>query len=184
MAASVLGEFGSVDILVNNVGVSPMVPFLDLTAEDWHQVVGINLHSLFYVTQAFIGPMRQKKWGRIINVTGHAGLRGSPFAAHTCAGKSGAHGFTRSLASEFALDGITCNAVAPGRFDTDERRPYYSQRRKEIGKEWMAQWQARIPMQRDGKPEEFGAMCAFLCSEGAAYITGQTLLVNGGMMYS
>jgi NAD(P)-dependent dehydrogenase (short-subunit alcohol dehydrogenase family) len=184
MGTQVHTQLGPIDILVNNVGVSPMVPFLQMKDEDWHQVVGINLHSFFYVTQTFIKDMVDKKWGRVINVTGHAGLRGTPFAAHTCASKLAVHGFTHSLASEFAQHGITVNTMAPGSFDTEDRHVYYTQMRGQLGGEWEAQWHARIPLRREGKPEEFASMCVYLCSEGASFVTGQTFLINGGMMYS
>ena len=184
MSETVHEKFGGVDILVNNVGTSAMVPFLDMTDEDWHQIIGINLHSFFYCTQTFIRHMVKNQWGRIINITGHASLRGSPFAAHTVAGKGGAVGFTRSIATEFADQGITCNNVAPGHMDTPPRRPYYTQLKEEVGQEWYGGWISKIPMKKLGDPDEFGALCAFLASENASYITGQMFLVNGGIMYS
>ena len=128
--------------------------------------------------------MVKNQWGRIINITGHASLRGSPFAAHTVAGKGGAVGFTRSIATEFADQGITCNNVAPGHMDTPPRRPYYTQLKEEVGQDWYGGWISKIPMKKLGDPDEFGALCAFLASEDASYITGQMFLVNGGIMYS
>lgn len=180
----VLGELGPVDILVNNVGASPFVPFLEMSPEDWHALIGVNLHSMFYCSKAFAEPMVQKRWGRILNITGHA-----PFyarsGAHTAAGKAGAVGFTRALAHELAPFGVTCNHVGPGLMDTEPRRnKYYRDTKPEGLRPWGAEERVReIPLGRLGTPEEFAALCAFLASEEAGYLTGQTFLVNGGMYF-
>ena len=152
MAQRLQAMFPVVDILVNNVGVSPQVPFMEMTEEDWHAIMGIHLHSFFYVTKAFIGPMVEQGWGRIVNLTGHAHLRGTPNAAHTAAGKGGVAGFTRSLATEFASDGITVNNVAPGHIDTPPRHIYYRDHKAELGGSWHEAWQSRIPVKRQGTP--------------------------------
>ncbi|MBI4201104.1 MAG: 3-oxoacyl-ACP reductase FabG [Chloroflexi bacterium] len=186
MAKKILAEFGTIDILVNNVGTSTRVPFLEMTDEDWHQLIAINLHSVFYCTQTFIKGMVDRRWGRIINITGHASLRGSPNSAHVCAGKGGAVGFTRSIATEFAPYGITCNTVAPGGVeDTDgPRRPYYRDFTDQgVNQEWGTQWRNRVPMGRQATASEFASLCAYLASDDAAFLTGQMYLVNGGMMY-
>ncbi len=187
MAKKIQSKFGTVDILVNNVGTSTRVPFLEMTKEDWHQLIGINLHSCFYVTQTFIKGMVDKRWGRIINVTGHASLRGSPYSAHVCAGKGGVVGFTRSIASEFAQYGITCNNVAPGLTEDNlERHRYYRDFTGQVQKEWndwTVQWEKRVSMGRAATLKEVASLCVYLASNDAAYLTGQTCLVNGGMMY-
>ncbi len=184
MAKTIQSEFGTVDILVNNVGTSTRVPFLEMTNEDWHQLIDINLHSCFYVTQTFIKGMVDKQWGRIINITGHASLRGSPHSAHVCAGKGGVIGFTRSIATEFARDGITCNDVAPGSTENNlERHRYYRDFSEQVQRDWNAQWEGAIPMRRGATLKEFASLCIYLASNDAAYLTGQTYLVNGGMMY-
>lgn len=185
MAEKALTEFGTIDILVNNVGTSTRVPFLDLTQKDWHQLISINLDSMFYCTQAFIKGMVEQKWGRIVNITGHAGLRGTPESAHVCAGKAGTEGFTRSIATEFARHGITCNVMAPGSITAETRHRYYRQMAEQIegGERWYEHWRGAIAMGRPGTGKEFASLCVYLCSEDAGYLTGQTYLVNGGMMY-
>ena len=184
MAKKIGAEFGSVDILVNNVGTSTRVPFLKLTDEDWHQLFAINAHSCFYVTQTFIKGMVDKKWGRIINITGHASLRGSPHSAHIVAAKGAVMAFTRAIATEFALHGITCNNVAPAKTENNlPRHRYYRDFSEEVQQEWNDQWERAIPMKRGATLKEFASLCLYLASEDAAYLTGQTYLVNGGMMF-
>lgn len=184
MAKKIASEFGTVDILVNNVGTSTRVPFLRMTDEDWHQLFAINAHSCFYVTQTFIRGMVDKKWGRIINITGHAWLRGSPHSAHIVAAKGAVMAFTRAIATEFALQGITCNNVCPAKTENNlPRHRYYRDFTEEVQQEWNEQWERAIPMKRGATLKEFASLCVYLASNDAAYLTGQNYLVNGGMMY-
>ncbi len=182
MAQEVRREFPVVDILVNNVGASPSVDFLKMTEEDWHQVIGINLHSVFYMTKAFVEPMMAQRWGRIVNVTGQAFHGGGGHGAHVNAGKGGSIGLTRSIASAFAPYGITCNDVAPGAFDTPLRTPYYTGLSRSPEEKQRAV-EGSVPMGRLGTVEEFAALVTFLAMPEASYITGQTILINGGSRY-
>lgn len=179
----VFKKFTTTDILINNVGVSPTVPFLEMSDEDWHTVMAINAHSMYYCTKAFVQGMVQQKWGRIVNITGHAYLKiVFTSGAHVKASKAAAVGFTRALAGEMAQYCITVNHVAPGLMDTPPRRNKYYRDWKDPGQRpWGEEEKVReVPMGRAGKPEELAALVAFLCSEEAGYLTGQTYLVNGG----
>ena len=178
---------GGVDILINNVGVSPMMPLLDMTEADWRKVLSINLDSVFTCTRGVLPGMIERHWGRIVNLVGHVHLRGDAYRSHAAAAKGAIVGFSRSVSSEFSEHGITVNCIGPGHMDTEERVRYYSDRQNELAGGQRAEkehWAAtRIPQRRLGPPEEIGNLCAFLCSDGASYITGQTILVNGGIYF-
>lgn len=182
---------GQVDILVNNVGVSPYLPISEMTDEDWHQVMAINLHSMFYLCRAFLPPMVDQKWGRIINITGHVAFMPGARGVHTAASKGGAISFTRALATEVARDGVTANHICPGLIDTPPRQKYYPDRKPSGVPPWVDRSGADIkeviaravPMGRVGDPMELANVVAFLASNEASYITGQSFLVNGGMFY-
>jgi 3-oxoacyl-[acyl-carrier protein] reductase len=129
--------------------------------------------------------MAEKKWGRIINITGHASIRGSPHSAHVVAGKGAVIALTRGLATEFASRGITVNNVAPGRTENNlPRHRYYRDFSEQVQQEWNQQWEERIPMGRGATLKEFASLVVYLATDDAAYLTGQTYLVNGGMMFS
>jgi NAD(P)-dependent dehydrogenase (short-subunit alcohol dehydrogenase family) len=180
---AVTQQFPLIDILINNVGVSPTVPFMEMNDEDWHTVMAINAHSMYYCTKAFVEGMVQRKWGRIINITGHAYLKiAFTSGAHVKASKAAAVGFTRALSGELAEYGITVNHVAPGLMDTPPRRnKYYRDWKDPEQRPWGAEEKVReVPLGRAGKPEELAGLVAFLCGEEAVYLTGQTYLVNGG----
>ena len=182
LARRTFQEFSTVDILVNNVGISPTCPFLEMTDEEWHKVLAVNIDSLFYCSKAFVPSMIQPSWGRVVNITGHAYL-GVGGSVHTKAGKSAAVGFTRGLAGEVAPYQITVNHIAPGLIDTPPRRnKYYRDDRNPEERPWGPEDRVdNVPLKRLGKPEEMSALVAFLCSEDGAYLTGQTYMVNGGM---
>ena len=185
LARKALQEFGRIDILVNNVGISPYVGLLDMSDEEWHKVLFVNLHQMFYFTRYFVPGMLEQRWGRILNITGHAYIH-HHVGAHTSAGKAGAMGLTRAVASEFAGAGITCNEVCPGWMDTEIRRNKYYQDLKPANQRPWGSAEERvkeIPAGRLGTPEEFAALCAFLASDEGSYLTGQTYLVNGGTMF-
>lgn len=160
-------------ILVNNAGITRDNLMIRLQDSDWQAVIDTNLTSVFRLSKTFLRAMMKAEWGRIINIGSVVGTSGNPGQTNYCAAKAGVIGFTKSLAQEIGSRNITVNVVAPGFIETDmtnELKPEY----REILIE-------RIPLKRIGKPNDIAAMVAFLASEDAGYITGQTLHVNGGM---
>ncbi len=172
-ANRVRAELGPINILVNNAGISNYTPFLEMTDEQWDRMITINLKSVFMVTQIVLPDMVAAQWGRVINISSSSAQSGSPRMTHYVASKGGVIGFTKSLAMEFAAQGITVNNVPPGFVDTPLLRKTLSDERVE------AQIQLS-PMKKAGRPEDIAGACAFLASDDAGYITGHTLSVNGG----
>jgi 3-oxoacyl-[acyl-carrier protein] reductase len=160
-------------ILVNNAGITRDMLLLRLKAEDWQLVLQTNLTAVFRLSKAVLRRMMREHRGRIINIASIVALTGNPGQANYAAAKAGMLGFTKSLAREVASRGITVNAVAPGFIDTDMTRSMTETQR--------AQLTAQIPMARLGAPEDVASAVLFLASPEAAYITGETLHVNGGM---
>jgi len=160
-------------VLVNNAAITRDMLLLRMKNEDWDQVLATNLSSVFRLSKAVLRRMMKERRGRIINITSIVGLTGNPGQANYAAAKAGVLGFTKSLAREVATRGITVNAVAPGFIDTDMTRA--------LGEEQRAALASQIPMQRLGSPEDVAAAVLFLASPQAAYITGETLHVNGGL---
>jgi 3-oxoacyl-[acyl-carrier protein] reductase len=160
-------------ILVNNAGVTRDMLLLRMKPEDWQHVLHTNLTAVFRLSKAVLRRMMREHRGRIINITSIVALTGNPGQANYAAAKAGMLGFTKSLAREVASRGITVNAVAPGFIDTDMTRAMSGEQRAALT--------AQIPMERLGAPEDVAAAVLFLASPGAAYITGETLHVNGGM---
>lgn len=183
LAEAARNRFGKVDILVNNVGISPMVPVLEATDEHWDLVLRTSLSSAFYCIRAFVGPMAEQGWGRIVNIGGQAGLRGTKFKAANAAAKAGLIGLTREIANEFGDRGVTCNHIGPGQLERMHEVVYYQDHSQELDPGFVERWRAQIPAGRLGTADDVAAACAFLVGDAAAYITGQTLLVNGGMMF-
>lgn len=171
--ATVREAFGPISILVNNAGISNIVPFLDMTEEQWDRMITINLKGVFHCTQAVIPDMLAAGWGRVVNVSSSSTQSGAPYMSHYVASKGGVIGMTKSLALEFADKGITFNNVPPGFIDTPLLRATLNEAAIEAQIEGS-------PMKRIGRPEDIAAACAFLASEDAGYITGHTLSVNGG----
>lgn len=167
-------SFGSVDILVNNAGMTNDNLVMRLSEEAWDEVMDTNLRGTFLATKAALRPMVRARWGRIINITSVVGVTGNAGQANYSAAKAGIIGFTRSVALEVASRGITVNAVAPGFVQTDMTAGL-SDEQKELIK-------GRIPMDRYGEPGEIAPIVAFLASDAAAYITGQTVNVDGGLV--
>ena len=174
MVADAISEFGRVDILVNNAGMRQSKPFTEMTVDDWREVNAVNMDGPFFACQSVVPGMIERGWGRIINVSGLNAFKGRAEWAHVCAGKMGALGLTRALAAELAPHGIRVNHIVPGAFDTSRVEGQTAPA--------AAGAVEGIPAGRLGLPEEIGKTVAFLASDGADYITGQTIHVNGGAL--
>jgi 3-oxoacyl-[acyl-carrier protein] reductase len=164
---------GAIGILCNNAGITRDTLLLRMKEEDWDAVIDTNLASVFRLSKAVLRGMMKARKGRIISITSVVGLTGNPGQANYAAAKAGILGFTKSLAREVGSRGITVNAIAPGFIDTDMT--------KALAEAQRASLNAQIPLGRLGQPADIAAAVAFLCSADAAYITGETLHVNGGM---
>ena len=172
MVRAVEAALGPIEILVNNAGITRDTTFHKMTAQQWYDVINTNLNSVFNVTRPVIEGMRERKWGRIIQISSINGQKGQYGQANYAAAKAGMHGFTISLARENAKLGITVNTVSPGYVATDMVMA--------VPEEVRAKIAADIPTGRLGKPEEIAYAVAFLVDEQAAWITGSNLDINGG----
>ncbi len=172
MVREVEETLGPVEILVNNAGITRDGTFHKMTAQQWYDVINTNLNSVFNVTRPVIEGMRERKWGRIIQISSINGLKGQYGQANYAAAKAGMHGFTISLARENARLGITVNTVSPGYVATDMVMA--------VPEEVRAKIIADIPTGRLGRPEEIAYAVGFLVAEEAAWITGSNLDINGG----
>ncbi|GAA4767102.1 acetoacetyl-CoA reductase [Stakelama sediminis] len=170
--AKVEAELGPVDIIVNNAGVTRDGTMSKMTRDMWEDVIRINLGGCFNMAKAAFGGMRERKWGRIVNIGSINGQAGQYGQVNYAAAKSGIHGFTKALAQEGARLGITVNAIAPGYIDTDMVAA--------VPSEVLEKIVARIPVGRLGQASEIARGVAFLCSEDAGFVTGSTLSINGG----
>jgi 2-hydroxycyclohexanecarboxyl-CoA dehydrogenase len=164
-------ELGPVTVLVNNAGITAYQPFVDITEDAWERMIGINLKGPFLVTKELVPDMLEAGWGRVINISSSSAQTGAPAMAHYAASKGGVIGLTRALAIEFADKGITVNHVPPGFVDTPLVR------QGPIDVDAVAR---TMPMKRAGRPEDVAYAVAYLASEEAGYVTGQTLSTNGG----
>jgi 2-hydroxycyclohexanecarboxyl-CoA dehydrogenase len=164
-------KLGAVTILVNNAGITGTVPFPELIEDAWDRMIAINLKGPYLCTKEVLPDMLAAGWGRIINITSSSIQTGAANMAHYVASKGGLMGMTKALAMEFAAKGITANMVPPGFVDTPMLRA------SPVNVDAYA---ATTPMKRPGKPEDIAAACAYLASEEANYVTGQTISVNGG----
>ncbi len=172
LVEAALSKFGRLDILVNNAGITRDGLLLRMKESDWDSVVDTNLKSVFLLTKAVTRTMMKQRWGRVVNITSIAGLMGNPGQANYSAAKAGMIGFTKATARELASRNITVNAVAPGAIDAGMLQELTEEQRKAL--------LAMIPMARFGRPEDVAAAVVFLASNGAEYITGQTIAVDGG----
>jgi acetoacetyl-CoA reductase len=170
--AEIVRTLGPVDVLVNNAGITRDASLHKMSCEQWRRVIDVNLGGCFNMCHAVIGPMRERGYGRIVNMSSVNGLAGQFGQTNYAATKAGIIGFTKALAIESAARGITVNAIAPGYTDT----AMVAAVRPEIRERIIA----GIPLRRLGKPEEVAAAVLYLVSEAAAYITGETLSINGG----
>ena len=166
-------KFGAVAILVNNAGITRDNLLLRMKDSEWDEIMDTNLKSVFRISKLVIRPMMKARYGRIINITSVVGSIGNPGQANYAAAKAGIAGFSKSLARELGSRNITVNCVAPGFIDTDMTRGMPEETRTAL--------LAHVPLARFGQPREVAAAVVFLASEGAAYVTGSTLHVNGGM---
>jgi gluconate 5-dehydrogenase len=175
MADAAAAHYGKIDILVNNAGCNIRKPAIDVTWDDWNTILDTNLRGTFFVAQAVARHMIGKKYGRIVNigsvtaVAGYAGL--GPYGAS----RGGVRQLTMSLADDWGRHGITVNCLAPGWFKTAQNAVMYE------NKEWVDYLCDRIPLKRPGQPNDLDGAVVFLASEASAYVTGQTLLVDGGI---
>lgn len=173
LPAAVDEALGGLDVLVNNAGITRDTLAMRMRDEDWDDVLEINLTAAFRLSRACLRGMMKQRWGRIINVTSVVGVVGNPGQANYVASKAGMVGMSKSLAAEVASRGITVNAVAPGYIETPMTDALNAEQREKI--------LTAIPSGRIGQPADVASACAFLASDEAAYVTGQTLHVNGGM---
>jgi len=170
----IAARFQHIDVLVNNAGVTRDGLLMRMKSEDWDAVIDTNLKGAFNLTKLVGRLMVRQRAGRIVNISSVIGLMGNAGQANYAASKAGLIGFSKSVAREFASRGITCNVVCPGFIETDMTR--------DLGEDLRKKLLERIPLQRLGQPEDVAGVVAFLCSPAAAYITGQILTVDGGMV--
>lgn len=175
----VRAELGPVAIMVTSAGLDSFERFADITIQSWERVLAVNLTGTFHCLQAAVPDMLEARWGRIVTISSSSAQSGAPRMAHYVAAKAGVIGLTRALALELARKGITVNAVTPGMIDTPMLRRAATG--GDIGAVEKTAAHA-VPVGRPGTPEEIAATCGFLCSDLAAFITGQVVGVNGGMV--
>lgn len=170
---TITSQFGPIDILINNAGITRDNLLMRMKESEWDDILSTNLTSIFKLSKAVMRGMMKKKHGRIVSIGSVVGSTGNPGQANYAAAKAAVIGFSKSMAREIASRGVTVNVVAPGFIDTDMT--------KILSDDQKASFINEIPAGRLGQPEEIASTVAFLCSESAAYITGQTIHVNGGM---
>jgi 3-oxoacyl-[acyl-carrier protein] reductase len=170
----VVAEFGTVDVLVNNAGITRDTLLMRMTEEQWDEVINTNLKSAFNLTKAVQKPMLKARSGSIINMSSVVGVKGNAGQANYAASKAGLIGFTKSIAAELGSRNIRCNAIAPGFIETEMTDA--------LNPEVVQGWRNGIPLKRGGQPIDVANATVFLASDMSAYITGQTLHVCGGML--
>ncbi len=174
LAETVIADFGKIDCLINNAGITRDTLMLRMTEEQWDDVINTNLKSAFNLTKAFLKHFLGNRAGSIINMTSVVGVMGNAGQANYAASKAGMIGFTKSIAKELGSRNVRCNAVAPGFIETEMTHALDENVRK--------QWAESIPLKRGGSPEDVANVCLFLASDMSGYVTGQTLSVCGGML--
>ena len=174
LAAQVLADFGKVDVLINNAGITRDTLLMRMTEEQWDAVINTKLKSAFNLTKAFLRHFLGNKSGSIINMTSVVGVMGNAGQANYAASKAGMIGFTKSVAKEVGSRGIRCNSVAPGFIETEMTA--------ELDEQVKKSWAETIPLKRAGSTDDVANACLFLASDLSTYVTGQTLSVCGGML--
>lgn len=174
LVAQVMEEFGQIDVLVNNAGITRDNLLLRMSEEDFDSVVNINLKSVFNLTKAVQSVMLKQRKGSIINMSSVVGVKGNKGQANYAASKAGIIGFTKSIALELGSRNIRCNAVAPGFIETDMTA--------QLDAKVVQEWRETIPLKRGGTPDDVAHLCVFLGSNLSDYITGQVIHVDGGML--
>lgn len=175
--ADIRAKAGAITVLVNSAGTEKYRRFRNLSFEEWQRVVDVNLHGVFHCVQAVLPDMLEAGWGRVVNISSSSTHSGQPFMAAYVAAKSAVNGLTKSLALELGPAGITVNAIPPGFIDTPMLRR--SEAKQLLGGT-IDEHIERTPVRRAGRPADIAAMCSFLISDDASYITGQIIGVNGG----
>ncbi len=170
---AIVGQYGAPTVLVNNAGITKDNLMMRMKDEEWFEVIDTNLNALYRLTKACLRGMTKARWGRVINISSVVGSMGNGGQTNYAASKSGMEGFSRALAREVGSRSITVNCVAPGFIETDMTNKLPEEQRSALA--------GQIPLARLGQPEEIAGVVAFLVSDAAAYITGDTIHVNGGM---
>ncbi|KIX22837.1 3-ketoacyl-ACP reductase [Flavobacterium sp. 316] len=174
LVEDVLTDFGTIDILINNAGITKDNLLMRMSEEDFDKVVEINLKSVFNMTKAVQKTMLKNRAGSIINMSSVVGVKGNAGQANYAASKAGMIGFTKSIALELGSRNIRCNAIAPGFIETEMTA--------KLNEDVVKGWRESIPLKRGGSPEDVANVCVFLASDMSAYVTGQVINVDGGML--
>jgi 3-oxoacyl-[acyl-carrier protein] reductase len=174
LVKDVLEAFGTIDIVVNNAGITDDTLLIRMSEEQWDRVINVNLKSCFNLTKAVLKTMLKARFGSIINISSVVGVQGNAGQANYAASKAGILGFTKSIALELGSRNIRCNAIAPGFIETEMTA--------KLDPDTVQGWRNAIPLKRGGTPEDIANACIFLASDMSSYVTGQTLNVCGGMI--
>ncbi|OUU17589.1 MAG: 3-oxoacyl-[acyl-carrier-protein] reductase [Crocinitomicaceae bacterium TMED45] len=174
LVGEVIEAFGTIDIVINNAGITDDTLLMRMTEEQWDRVISVNLKSCFNLTKAVMRTMLKARSGSIVNISSVVGVQGNAGQANYAASKAGILGFTKSVALELGSRNIRCNAIAPGFIETEMTA--------KLDADTVQGWRDAIPLKRGGTPEDVANLCVFLASDMSAYITGQTLNVDGGMI--